>query len=447
MTFMSDEHGAMPSDQEKLSRRRLLAMGLGTAVGGAVLVAGPGVAQAAGAVLLERSAATGPGRARSGVVSDWLDQLAASPLPRDALGLADRVWAITWVSAQTALDLGNDRRSAFETAAVAVAAHDALVALVPDQAGRLDAALAASLAAIDDGDAKQAGIRAGQEGAARTLRDRENDGMDPESINAPVTLPPPGPGVFQLPPDATETLAAGLARARPFLLDRADRFRPGPPAPIGSDIYRRDWDETRRMGAAVGSERTTEQDETAFLAPGMQYIPALQAIVGATGRSLRWKVRLLEAYSVATLDAFIACVEAKMAYMWWRPITAIRLADTDGDPWTAAYPDWTPYLATPAFPEYPGAHSTIAGAAEKVLTTFTGPGTPVPFTAQILKEGGVVVATRQYPRGTPWSSFTQDNIGSRVYAGVHWRYSDDVAAEQGRQVAGHDLRRLGLRPR
>jgi hypothetical protein len=422
-----------------MPRRRLLALAFGTTAGAAAAL----VARPAGAMgsLLTRD---DPRASRPDVVGDWFDQVVASlpPSPMVGAGVADRIVTIPWLSALGALaGHGAGAGHRFEDAAVATAVHHVLVALAPEQADRLDAALAGSLGAIREGDAKAAGIQAGRAAAARTLADREGDGLDPTSLNAPYTPPPEAPGVYRLPPGATATQGAGWSQARPFLLDRADRFRPGPPPALGTERYRRALGELHELGGAV-SGRTEEQSDIAWLAPQMQYMPALRAIVAEPGRPLGWKVRLLAAYGAATADAQIATVDAKFTYLHWRPVTAIREAGTDGDPRTDPDPTWTSYLPTPPNPDYPSAHAVIAGAAERVLERFTGPRTPVPFTASYARGDGHAVS-RTYPRGTRWSALTRENVDARVWAGVHFRFSDEIGAEVGRRIGDHDARRIG----
>jgi hypothetical protein len=375
---------------------------------------------------------------RPDIAADWLDQTAATVAVTGPFE-GDRAWTIAWLSASRAIQ--RPGRPAFEDAAVATAVHDVLVTLVPERKDALDAALATSLAAIPDGPAEQAGIRAGQREATRTLTEREGDGLDPASINKPFTPPPPAPGVYRLPPDAAATVGAGLGEAQPFLLDRAGRFRPGPPPAVGTPTYRRDLAEVRRYGSATSTDRTQEQTDTGLLwaqSPLGAYTNALRPLVTDHDRPLAWKVNLLATFTAATIDASIAVSEAKFAYLWWRPITAIR--EADGDPITHPDPTWTPLLTTPPGPEYPSAHSAYAGAAEQVLEHFTGQRTPVSFTISATVDGRVI--TRDYPRGTRWSVLTQENVDARVWVGAHYRTSDTTGATLGRRVADYDLRGL-----
>ncbi len=277
-------------------------------------------------------------------------------------------------------------------------------------------------------------------GRCANARTTASTHLDQQTVH-PTT---PRPGVYRLPPDATAAVGAGLGEARPFLLDRADRFRLGSPPAIGTDTYRRDLDEVRRFGSATSTERTQAQTDIGLLwaqDPLTAYTTALRPLIADRARPLTWKVNLIAAFTTATIDSIIAVSEAKFTYLWWRPITAIREAGTDGDPRTRPDPGPTPLLTTPPGPEYPSAHAAYAGAAEQVLERFTGTRTPISFTVTLTTDTGRVIA-RDYPRGTPWSALTQDNVDARVWVGAHYRYSDTTGANLGRRVANYDLTQL-----
>jgi hypothetical protein len=411
-----------------------------------------------GVVLLTPTAARSDSvAARPDIAGDWFGQTIATADPFRQPLTAERAWAIAWLSAQRAIDSVGDhgvpsrQRPPFDDAAVATAVHDVLVAFAPDRKDTLDAALVASLAAIPNSAAKAAGHRAGQDAAARTLLERDGDGLDPASVNEPYTAPPEAPGVYRLPPGATATIGAGFGNARPFWLDRADQFRPGAPPALGSDTYRRDLIEVQQFGGVTSMKRTQLQTEIAWLwgQPSLKaYTQVLGPLIQDSGRPLTWKVRLLAAFTTTTIDAMIAVGEAKFEYLWWRPVTAIREADTDGDPLTEPDREWMSVVPTPAGPEYPSGHAGFAGAAEQVLERFAGPVTPAAFTVTVTlvpPYGSGQVFSREFDRGIPWSALTQDNVDARVWGGMHFRYSDEVGAELGRRVADHCLRRLGVR--
>lgn len=423
------------------SRRRLLIAAAGVAAGTAGLVAFPAAAQAA----TPTSAGTAAG---PDLVGPWLDEMMATIAASPTAGLPERMWAMGWMAAWAALGSQRaasvrapGRRAVFEDAAVATAVHGVLVALVPDQAVRLDGVLTRSLAGLAGGAAKEAGIASGREASASMVEARTGDGLDMASVNVPFTLPPEAPGVYRLTPGATQTVGAGYGRARPFLLGRADRFRPGPPPALGTARYRRDFDEVRRLGGQV-SERTEEQTDLAWLDPLTQYMPVLRLLVGEPARPRRNKVLLLAALGASIVDSSIAVFDAKYAHLHWRPVTAIRAADTDGDPRTTPDPTWASYLPTPPHPEFPSGHAVTAGAAEQVLSKLVGPCSPVAFTTTFPRGDGKVV-TLHYPRGTAWSKLTRENVDARVLAGVHFRFSDEIGVDLGRDVAHHNLRRLG----
>jgi hypothetical protein len=238
---------------------------------------------------------------------------------------------------------------------------------------------------------------------------------------------------------------AGLPAARPFLLGRADRFRPPAPPAIGSAAYRADFEEVKAVGGDPSAVRTPAQTDVArFWAQTSLggYTGVLRAILqDSPRRSLLWKSDLVAAFHAITLDAQTAVYEAKYHYLRWRPITAIRKADTDGDPATIADPAWTPLITTPQHPEFPSGHTGYAGAAERVLRTLVGPRPPRPFSLTSPNAPGV---TFSYGSDA-WTKLTEENVDARVWSGIHWRSTDETGAQLGRRVADYDLRRIGLR--
>ncbi|WP_131784449.1 vanadium-dependent haloperoxidase [Protofrankia symbiont of Coriaria ruscifolia] len=412
------------------------------------MVAGTG---SAGTAAVAQRPATNAGNADYDVVLDWYDVTArtvsAAALPTQVTN--SRIWAVSWLAAERALAARPASRSrafttaAFITAAVATAVHDSLVALVPARTADLDAALAATLGQVPDGKGKTAGAGAGQRSARKLLAERAGDGLDVASVNVPYTPPPEAPGVWRpTPPAYASAVQSGQGRGRTFLLGRADRFRPGPPAPLGSPQYRSDLAEIRAVGAVDSTVRTREQSDVAnFWAQTSLagYTSILRGLLTQTGgRPPAWRVGLVATFHEVTIDAQIAVYEAKYIYVRWRPVTAIRVADTDGDPTTAPDPAWTPLITTPAHPEYPSGHTTYAGAAQRVLEAFTGTGPQQPISVTSTTAPGV---SRTY---TSWRQATDDNVNARVWSGIHFRSTDVIGAELGRKAASYDLHRLGL---
>jgi hypothetical protein len=365
---------------------------------------------------------------------DWFDAtnqtVAAAAYPEAISG--SRAWAVSWSAAARAVGGSNDPD--YATAAFAQALHDTLVGLVPSQASQLDSKLAATLATVPDGPAKDGGIAAGQNQAAQVLAERANDGLDTASLDIPFTPPSTDPGVWQpTPPGFGPATRAGQGDGTPFLLQRGDQFDPGPPPSLGSKTYRRDLAEVRAYGSSTSSLRTREQTEVAlFWFPGLNggFTQVLRAVLDDTDHSLAWQARFVAAFHAVTTDAQIAVYNAKFEYAFWRPVTAIRNDAVDPDP------TWTPLSVTPTYPEWPSGHGGYVAAAQAVLQDFVGPHAPAPIALTSTGDPGAV---RIY---TDWATITREVIDARVWEGVHFRFSDEAGAKLGKQVAKWDLHRL-----
>ncbi|WP_405433503.1 vanadium-dependent haloperoxidase [Micromonospora sp. NBC_00617] len=340
----------------------------------------------------------------------------------------NRAWAISWLAAARAVRTG-PASSAYQDAALASAVHTALSALVPDGTPALDAALRTTLDRIPDGHAKDRGRAAGRREARSLIAERSDDGLDPASVNPPYPAPAAGPGIWQpTPPSFTAAQQAGTRFATPFLLDRADRYRPGPPPTVGSARYRADLAEVRAYGAAGSTVRTPQQTDTATFWLGSSltlYTGILRAALAQSTRSTAWRATLVALFHVALVDTQIATSDTKYAYLRWRPVTAIRV---DGDP------GWTPLHDTPAHPDYPSGHNTYAGAAEGVLTALTGARARAAYAITSPTQPGV---TRTY---TDWRRPTEENVDARVWSGIHTRTADQAGVRLGRDVAAHTVR-------
>ena len=343
-----------------------------------------------------------------------------------------RAWAVSWLAAARAAQDGGS--PSFRRAAFATALHDTLAAQVPARQSELDDSLATTLDAIPDGKQKSRGIAAGESEATAVLAERAGDGLDTASVEKPFTPPPPAPGVWQpTPPSFGPAVRFGQKDGRAFLLESNDQFRPGPPPALGSPQFLTALAEVRAYGQDTSSVRTPAQTDTAkFIIQDSYalYGQALRAVLADSRHSLEWYARGVAAFHVVSVDTQIAIHEAKYVYVFWRPVTAIRTGSVDPDP------TWTPLLATPRHPEYPSGHAGYAGAAEGVLTWLTGPRAPEPVDATSATAPGSV---HTYTR---WSQITQETIDGRVWEGVHYRFSDEIAAKVGKQVAAWDLPRL-----
>ncbi|MET0524522.1 MAG: vanadium-dependent haloperoxidase [Nocardioides sp.] len=313
-------------------------------------------------------------------------------------------------------------------AAAAAAAHRILTHYLPDQAPTvLDPALVSSLGTIPDGKAKADGIALGERVADAVIAIRRDDGF-----RAPVTYTPPDPpipGVW-LPTPATPTTPivgpyAGLML--PFALRSADQFRPPPPPALSSRRWARDFNEVKELGSSTSATRTPDQTLAArFWAepPVQQAHGALRLFVEDHGLDIDRAARFLAMTGVTYADSFIACFDAKYHYASWRPITAIRAGDTDGNDATVGDPAWATLLpATPNHPEYPSAHSCVTPAGALVMARFLGTrriDLTIPSTTGL--------GDRHY---ATVGDLTREVTNARVWGGIHFR----SAVEQGVVIA------------
>jgi hypothetical protein len=334
------------------------------------------------------------------------------------------------------------------SAAVAKAGHDTLVGLFPAQTATLDLAYADFLAA-NGVDPLDPGTAVGAQTAANILALRTNDGRFP--LNPPPFLGSTTIGQWRptpsLLPGAPPSLAPGLtpwvATVRPFTMQSDSQFRVAPPPDLTSQLWADNYNETKALGSLTSATRTAEQTEIGYFwadsgpvlwQNALRYIS--QNYVNDTGDSARMYA-LAEA---AMADAQIACWDSKYFYNFWRPITAIRLGDQDGNPATTVDPEWQPLINTPNFPEYPSGHADISGAVSHMLRLFFGTDE---VTFQMTTTNALAPQkTRTFTR---FSQAEQEVIDARVYVGIHYRNSDRVAGAQGRDVANWVFRHT-LRP-
>ncbi|WP_089158362.1 vanadium-dependent haloperoxidase [Micromonospora sp. NBS 11-29] len=401
----------------RLTRRALGRRGIAT-VAAAALAAGLPIATPASAAPVDTTL-------------EWYDATAAAVATGTRPQVSNsRAWAISWLAAARAVRTAPaSAPGRYRDAALATAVHTALSALIPDHAPTLDVALRTTLDRIPDGPAKERGVAAGRREAHSVLARRAGDGLDPADVNPPYPTPDPAPGVWQpTPPAFAPAQQAGTRFATPFLLDRADRYRPGPPPAPTSARYRADLAEVRAYGRADSTVRTARQTDTATFWLGSSltlYTGILRAALSQSDRPTAGRVTLVALFHVALVDTQIATSDAKYTYLRWRPVTAIR---ADGDP------GWTPLHDTPAHPDYPSGHNTYAGAAEGVLTALAGARARTPYTIGSPSQPGV---TRTY---TDWRRPREENVDARVWSGIHTRTADEVGVRLGRDVAAHTLR-------
>lgn len=348
----------------------------------------------------------------------------------------DAVNAITCVY-RTYLSIGCGRYGSPDAAAIA-AAHRALVGLFPAQAAALGSARAASLAArglaVSD-----PGIAFGESVASVILAIRSNDGS--ARAQFPYTAPGAGdPGVW-VAVGAAPPVSPGWGKVTPWVLPNLSQFAPDGPPPLHSRRYARDVNEVKEIGAAASATRTTEQTEIArfwLATPSSIWNGVARQLIEARGLDSSAAARALALAYLAAADASIVCWDAKYTFNFWRPITAIRNADADGNPRTDADPAWTPLFPTPQHPEYLSGHATNSSAIATVLMLLFGDE----------REDAIVATSATNPgferRWSRLSEGVDEVIEARIYSGIHYRTSDEDGAQLGRKVAkfvvNHSLR-------
>jgi PAP2 superfamily len=319
---------------------------------------------------------------------------------------------------------------ASQEAAAASAAHEVLGNLYPKFQATFDTELQQSLAAIPDGPSKNQGIGIGQIVADQILALRSNDGSNAQ----------PGPFVFgnapgdyqKTPPNLPNPQFTLWSQVTPFALQQASQFRPGPPPDLASSTYTADFNEIKSLGIAHSTTATTDQALVGRFWNGAiqnYWNEITQTATLANNLTTAGSARLFALLNLSLADGVIAFYDAKYTYNRWRPVTAIRAADTDNNPDTAADPNWLPEVENTApDPTYPGAHAVISVAGATILSSFFGSDQ---FTLNVTSE---VLAGVQRSF-TTFSAAAQEALLSRIYAGQHVRTDETVGQQLGTDVA------------
>jgi hypothetical protein len=320
-------------------------------------------------------------------------------------------------------------RSASKIAAADRSAHDVLVSLYPAFQTSLDAELQQDLAQVPDDERKAQGIAVGQAVASQLLAARAADGAN---VTPPPYVPGTQPGDYQLtPPNLAPADFTQWPKVTPFALAQANEFRPGPPPALTSATYTKVFNEIKDLGFVDSTTRTAEQTQIGkFWNGNIQdfWNEIAQTAALAHHLNLEDSARLFALLNISLADTTIAFFEAKYTYNFWRPVTAVQLADTDGNPLTDPNTTWFPLSTkTAPDPSYPGAHSAISKAGATVLSSYFGN----QFTFDVTSES-LAGVTRHF---TSFSAAAEEAGLSRIYAGQHFR-TDHVAGKGlGRKVA------------
>ncbi len=373
--------------------------------------------------------------ARGDVIMDWnakADALAAEKQLLNApnargqamlhIAMFEAVNAIDRRYAPYKLNLTAEKATSREAAAAA-AAYDVLLALHPDKKADLDAALAGSLAGISENEAKSKGIELGKQAAAGIIALRTNDGSNiPEDYRPATTA-----GVYvptMIPIESTSS------KIKPFAMTSASQFRAAPPPALTSETWTRDLNEIRDIGSNTSAKRSAEQTTIArfwFFTGPRTYNTIVRQIASNRKMDLVDCARLYALTSIAGADAFIAVFEAKYAYNFWRPVTAIRNADLTSNPATPREASWQPLGVTPMHPEYPCAHCITASAVATVLQHVVG------------DEVGEIALTSPTAAGvtrkwTRLQDYSDEVSSARIYAGFHYRFSTEAGKDMGKKI-------------
>ena len=300
-------------------------------------------------------------------------------------------------------------------AAAAAAAQTVLAKLFPDQAQKIEAAYTASLAKIADGNAKTSGITLGRDVGSRCLAMRANDGAGgAATYKQKVT-----PGVYV--PTAF-VVSSEWAKVKPWFMRETTQFRPGPPPALTDAVWSRDLEEIRAIGGRNSAMRTPEQTDVArfwMVTGAPSWNPIVRSLAKSGNLSPIDNARLFALVNMAASDAFVAVFDAKYAYEFWRPVTAIRYESDPG---------WLPLVETPMHPEYPCAHCISAAAVGTVLESQFGKDTVPTITMVSPTAPGV---TRSWTR---ISDYVHEVDNARIWGGIHYRNSTRVGEQMGTMI-------------
>lgn len=381
-----------------------------------------------------------PGNARADAVTDWngiantvvvtnaerpaaaalIDMAYVHAAIYDAVNSIDKRYSVYAVSP------ANVPKGASQEAATAAAAFHVLKILFPSQQAFLESAYNESLAAIPEGSAKRDGIALGSEVAVKFMQQRASDGRN---ANIPY-VQGNGAGVWQAtPPTFSAPLTPWMAQMRPFMLSSPSQFRAAGPPALNSLQWLQDYNETKAYGALNSTIRTPEQTEIGrFYAehPGAQYSRIFRNFVIEKNLSVADNARLFAMLYLSVADSLIAAWDSKYYFNFWRPVTAIRAGETDGNEVTEADPNWTPLVPTPGHPEYPAAHGCLSAAFAETLRAF--------FETKKVKITLSSTVTNTSRNFDNTDDIIKEIIDARVYGGMHYRTSSKHGTIIGKNV-------------
>jgi hypothetical protein len=317
---------------------------------------------------------------------------------------------------------------------ISEAAYGCLVTFYPKSSDAFHSHYRAIMATIPNSQAKTNGMLRGRRVVNEILRLRQLDG----SGISLAWVSNNSPGCWQRTlPNYDKPLLPNWGKMTPFAISSVEEFRPAGPPPLTSIRWSEQYNLVKQLGATNSTVRTPQQREIAMFwadgagteTPPGHWNRIAQQVVEKKSFDLVESARLFAALNVAMADSAIVCWDAKYHYNWWRPITAIRAGDTDGNDTTEPDPSWVPLLPTPPFPEHTSGHSTFSGAAAEILAEFTGSDE---FSFVTTSDGlpGVVRRFRSF------SDAAKEAGISRIYGGIHFPAANEAGLESGKRVGG-----------
>ena len=418
---------------------------------------------------------------RSGAVATWNANagkaaVAACISPVGPSPAEARIYAMTHIAIHDALNAidrrsrpyaydARARRGASPDAAVAAAARDVLVPVLGELSAKglvtqacvnaavasVEADYAAALSAIRGGPRKRRGVAVGQAAAAAILSLRATDGAKDALVGDPDYPQGTLPGVYRFTPGTPFAFAPRLGEVTPFVLRDSAQFRPGPPHAVTDSRYTADFNQVKRLGGddvTTPSARTPDQTEIAMFwleSSPLQWNRIARTVARDTRLDAWEQARLFGLLNLALADGYIGTFETKYHYNYWRPLTAIQAAATDGNPDTEADPDWSPLVETPPIPDYDSGHAVEGGAAAEVLRRFFGTdriafstcSTTLPAAASHCDQEAAV--SRHY---RSFSHAERENGRSRILIGFHFREAVKVGIVHGGRIADRAVNRF-----
>jgi hypothetical protein len=380
------------------------------------------------------------------VITDWDQKAIDIVAPRMPSPQAQRILATVHAAMFDALNSIERRYQPYiaqlpaspttsKDAAAAVAAATVLAKLHPSAEDELKRALAAYLTKLADNEGKADGIKLGQAAAGKILEARANDGADAPDVYRPKTRP----GVYVPTPI---TVASTWSSVTPFVLKSPSQFRPEPPISLASEQWAADYIEIKDFGGKASTRRSARQTEDArfWLVTGPPaYHPIARQLIVSKKMDVMDSARFMALVAIAEADAYIAVMDAKYHYDFWRPITAIRNGDLIGNPAVSLEAGWQPIDDTPMHPEYPCAHCICGATLAAVVETL--------FDTADVAEVAMTSATAPgvAHRWTNLWALSKEVSEARIWAGFHYRFSTRVGTDMGHQIGEYVVKNV-MRP-